>query len=142
MPTAKDVAQYIIEKTGKITTIKLQKLVYYCQAWSLVWDDKPLFDDEIQAWANGPVVPSLFQAHKGLYSVDSIPGANSAALSKEQKETIDAIVRDYGGKSSQWLVDLTHLEDPWKDARGNCRPGERCVNVITLDSMANYYSGI
>ncbi len=142
MPTAKDVAQYIVEKKGRITTIKLQKLVYYCQAWSLVWDDKPLFDDEIQAWANGPVVPSLFQAHKGSYSIDIIPGGNSASLTKEQKETVDVIIRDYGDKSSQWLVDLTHLEDPWKDARGSCRPGERCVNVITLDSMANYYSGI
>lgn len=61
MATANDVAQYVLEQSGKMTTIKLQKLVYYCQAWSLVWTESPLFDDRIEAWANGPVVPSLYR---------------------------------------------------------------------------------
>lgn len=52
-----DVAQYIVNKTGRISSIKLQKLVYYSKAWSLVWDDDPLFTEEVQAWAHGPVVP-------------------------------------------------------------------------------------
>ena len=142
MPTSRDVAQYILEKRGPTTTIKLQKLVYYCQAWSLVWDDAPLFSEEIQAWANGPVVPELFFAHQGQFSVSSIPGGSSAALNDTQRETIDAIIRDYGDQSSQWLIELTHLEDPWKNARGSCAPGARCTNVISLASMAEYYSGL
>ena len=45
--------------------MKLQKLVYYCQAWSLAWDDVPLFDEDFPAWANGPVCPELFDLHHG-----------------------------------------------------------------------------
>jgi uncharacterized phage-associated protein len=51
-----DVAQYILRKQGGMTTMKLQKLVYYAQAWSLVWDEEPLFDQPIEAWSNGPGV--------------------------------------------------------------------------------------
>ena len=45
-----DVAAYILKKQGPMTAMKLQKLVYYCQAWSLVWQSKPLFPNDIEAW--------------------------------------------------------------------------------------------
>ncbi len=64
-----DVATYILKKTRPCTHMKLQKLLYYAQAWSLVWDEKQLFGDRIEAWANGPVVPRLFQQLKGKYAV-------------------------------------------------------------------------
>jgi uncharacterized phage-associated protein len=55
MPSVLDVAQYILQRSGGMTTGKLQKLVYYSQAWSLVWDQRPLFNERIEAWANGPI---------------------------------------------------------------------------------------
>ena len=139
-----DVAHYILDQKGQITTVKLQKLVYYCQAWSLVWDEEPLFNDLIQAWANGPVVPVLFAAHKGKFRVSSLdfPQGNSTNLSPQQKETIDNVLKYYSAKTAQWLVDLTHLEDPWREARGNCGCGEACSNEITQGSMMEYYSGL
>ena len=63
------VAKYILEQRGAMTTMKLQKLCYYSQAWSLAWDDKPLFDEDFQAWANGPVCPELFRWHKGKFAI-------------------------------------------------------------------------
>ncbi len=63
MATVFDVAAYILEQYSAIPTMKLQKLIYYCQAWSLVWDEEPLFSEDIEAWANGPVVRSLYEAH-------------------------------------------------------------------------------
>jgi uncharacterized phage-associated protein len=65
MANVRDVAQYILEQQGQMTTWKLQKLVYYAQAWSLVWDERPLFDDRIEAWANGPVIRSLTMSTRG-----------------------------------------------------------------------------
>lgn len=56
--TVFDVAEYILEQHGEMTSMKLQKLVYYCQAWHLAWSDEPLFRESIEAWANGPVVPA------------------------------------------------------------------------------------
>lgn len=66
-----DVAVSILEEHGPMTAMKLQKLVYYCQAWHLVWEGEPMFREEIQAWASGPVVPELYAAHKGLFKVSS-----------------------------------------------------------------------
>jgi len=53
--------------------MKLQKLVYYSQAWALVWDEEPLFTERVEAWANGPVVPDLYREHKGLFKVRTWP---------------------------------------------------------------------
>lgn len=144
MTTVFDVAKYILKKLGPTTTVKLQKLVYYCQAWSLVWDEKPLYNNKIRAWANGPVIPTLFYKHKGKFTVNekSFPQGDIRRLTEDQKETINSVLGYYGDKTAQWLVDLTHLEDPWKEARKGCMPGERCDNEITLGSMAEYYSGL
>lgn len=142
MATVHDVAAYILKKQRSMTAMKLQKLIYYCQAWSLVWDEKPLFSEKIQAWANGPVVPDLYARHRGQYSVGSWSHGNCKRLSDEQRETIDAVLGYYGDKSSQWLSDLTHREDPWLHARKGLPPGARGSKVITHASMAEYYDAL
>lgn len=143
MATVFDVAAYILEQQGEMTAMKLQKLVYYAQAWSLVWDEKPLFENRIEAWANGPVVPDLYQAHKGMFRVAyGMISGEETELAPEQKETIDAILKYYGDKSSQWLSDLTHAEDPWKDARCGLDAGERGNREITHEAMAEYYGSL
>ena len=142
MATAHDVAAYILEQLGELTAMKLQKLVYYAQAWSLVWDERPMFRERIEAWANGPVVPVLYQEHKGRFKVRKWSHGDSSALSQEAKDTIDGVLQFYGAKSSQWLSDLTHSERPWRDARGSLAPGERGNRVITTASMHEYYSGL
>lgn len=139
-----DVAQYILDKMGKdISTIKLQKLVYYSKAWSLVWDEDPLFSDRVEAWANGPVVPTLFEKHRGqFFCPKKISGADVSHLTDDQKETIDIVLKSYGEKSPQYLVALSHSEKPWIDARGDTAAGEKCKTEITDDSIAEYYSGL
>ena len=143
--TVYDAAAYILERGGEMTAMKLQKLVYYTQCWSLVWDEAPLFEEVIEAWANGPVSPDLYLAHKGKFKVE--PGAiqgDAAKLSESQKATIDEVMRFYGSKSAQWLSDLTHLETPWKLARerAGAEAGQNCQEQITLSDMHEYYSGL
>lgn len=139
--TVFDVAEYILQKLGEMTAMKLQKLVYYSQAWALVWDEAPLFVEPIEAWANGPVVPALYQKHRGEFkvrpSVDSVP-----KLSDTQKDTINKVLEFYGDRTSQWLSDLTHMENPWIDARQGLAPGQRGNEVITHAAMAEYYEGL
>lgn len=143
MATVLDVAAYILTRQGEMTAMKLQKLVYYSQAWSLVWDEKPLFDSRIEAWANGPVVPDLYQVHRGRFRLapGMIPG-NETMLTQDQRETVDAVLAYYGDKSSQWLSDLTHAEGPWKDARAGLTAGERGCQEITHAAMAEYYGSL
>lgn len=142
MANVLDVASYILANKGSMTTMKLQKLVYYAQAWSLVWDESPLFLHRIEAWANGPVAPTLYRAHRGKFKVSRILGGNSRRLNKTQKETIDSVLDYYGDKSSQWLSDLTHSERPWKEARGNLTPGRRGHREIKQAAMAEYYGAL
>jgi len=72
MATAMEVADYIIRKFP-VDNLTLQKLLYYSQATHLVMRDrKPLFDDEIEAWDIGPVVPSVYNKYKH-HGFDVIP---------------------------------------------------------------------
>lgn len=143
MTRAVDVAKYVLEKTGPMTAMKLQKLVYYAQAWSLVWDERPLFADEIQAWRNGPVVPDLYNQHRGMFRIDAsnITG-DPSKIDADGRETIDVILGYYGEESAQYLSDLTHMEDPWKIARQGCDDGASSNQLIPHAAMADYYSAI
>src|SRR4051812_30504790 len=87
-----DVAAYILKQHGPMTAMKLQKLIYYSQAWSIVWDDDALFPDEIEAWKNGPVVRDLWTAHRGQFRVDSVANGDVAKLTKDQIDTVDKVL--------------------------------------------------
>jgi uncharacterized phage-associated protein len=139
-----DVAHYILSKRGQMSAMKLQKLVFYAQAWSLAWDDAPIFNNRIEAWANGPVVRDLYIVHRGQFAVDASTFSHLAKgiLTKAQAETIDVVLEAYGDKSPQWLSDQTHSESPWVDARRDLATGERGESEITLSSMADYYSSV
>lgn len=141
--TVFDVAAYVLEKQGGMTAMKLQKLIYYAQAWSLVWDERPMFHNRIEAWANGPVCPDLYYWHRGRFSVDrgTCPG-NAGALDADARDTVDVILSYYGDKHPRWLSDLTHMEEPWKDARHGIPDGERGAREITNAAMAEYYGSL
>ncbi len=140
MVSSLDVAEYILQQKGPVTGMKLQKLVYYSQAWALALEQEPLFEEPIEAWANGPVVRDLFNTHRGQYYVTAVPQGDPEQLTEEQKETIEAVVIYYGQKSAQWLRNQTHTEEPWRCARGLCSEGERSNKRISFEAMQNYYS--
>ncbi len=137
-----DVAAYILKKQGEMSAMKLQKLVYYSQAWSLVWDEKPLFKAEIEAWANGPVVRALYSKHRGQFAVKTWPTGDHAKITGEAKKTIDSVLSFYGDKSGQWLSELTHKELPWLHARRGLSEDERGSSEITHAAMAEYYGSL
>ena len=143
MATVFDVAHYILEKLGPTSTMKLQKLCYYCQAWSLVWDDTELFPEDFEAWANGPVCKELFTATRGKFSVTAKDEHGSSDnLTENQKNSINLVLDYYAKHNAQWLSQLTHMEDPWQQARVNVPAGESSSNIITKESMALYYGGL
>ena len=147
--TVHDAAKYIMDHLApdpdgdRVTSWKLQKLVYYCQAWSLVWDERALFPETIEAWADGPVCPELYKQHKGKFSLHAgdIYG-NPAAFDKDATETIDAVLDYYGDKTGRYLSDLSHMERPWIEARGDTPSGMRSSATISLQTMADYYGGL
>ncbi len=142
MASAHDVARYILEKHGSMTAMKLQKLLYYCQAWSLVWDERAMFSESIRAWANGPVVYEIYCAHRGQFIVSKWPRGDANNLDSDAIETIEAVMQFYGDRNAQWLSDLTHQEKPWREARDGIAPGEWSDQEITQAAMHEYYSSL
>jgi len=138
-----DIADYILQKQGPMSAMKLQKLVYYAQAWSLAWTDTPLFNEDIQAWSKGPVVPALYYKHRGCFAVTvGFFGGDVGKVSDEQKDVVDRVLTFYGPKEPQWLSSLTHLESPWKDARVGLDPDDRGNRVISKEAMQEYYASL
>lgn len=130
MASARDVAAYLISK-GSQSALRLQKLLYYAQAWSLVWDGRALFSETIRAWDMGPVVGEVWYAYRSHEL-----GGDPTRLTAAERETVDAVIDYYGGQPETWLSELTHREQPWGDAYVR---GARPSGVISLDAMKNFY---
>lgn len=135
-----DVAAAILARTGSITTMKLQKLVYYSQAWQLVFHQNPLFEDRIEAWAEGPVTRALHDAHRGRYSVGSWPQGSSNNLTLQETQTIDWVVDKYSGFSAEALSRMSHMDSPWRVTRGILADGDRSNDEIPREQIKSFYS--
>lgn len=144
MPNIFDVAKYILSKQGKMSTWKLQKLCYYSQAWALAWTGKPLFDNDFQAWSNGPVSPDLFYQHQGKYVVDydDLSVGNIDNINSDEQDTINVVLDNYGNMEPYDLREQTHREQPWIIARNGTPDGARCTNIIDKDLMGEYYGSL
>lgn len=118
-----DVARYIIERCNShnraISNLKLQKILYFVQAEFLVTKDEPCFNEEIQAWDFGPVVPTVYHRYKA-YGAGNIPVVKSTIkktpISASDQSLIDGIVDECSKYSASTLVDITHRQTPWKEA--------------------------
>lgn len=139
MTSSTDIAREVVRaEGGRTDAFRLQKLVYYSQAWFSTKYKRRLFSDLITAWDNGPVAESLWPLHKGLYSVTSghLSRTDSErSLSVEEVDAVRAVVAFYAEYTTAQLVDLTHREDPWKNAYAAGRN-----TVISSASMREYYS--
>lgn len=139
--TVLDAAKYILEQQpGPITAMKLQKLCFYAQSWHAALADGPLFDDEFQAWANGPVCYTLFDAHRGKFNVVASDFAigDATKVSAQSAAIIDKVLEAYAGFSGHELSQMTHAESPWRNARKGLPSGASSTEVIPLDSMARH----
>ena len=125
MLTCFDVAKYFLslcndEESGDlISNLKIQKLVYYAQGFSLAINNKPLFKEKNQAWTHGPVVPQLYNKYKD-YGSGALPTTNLDIdfdkFSDENKELLDDVYDVYGQFSAWKLRNMTHEEAPWKSS--------------------------
>lgn len=141
MNTVHDIAALIIAEQGELSAMKLQKLVYYSQAWSLAKLDRPLFDEDIEAWANGPVVPELFNGHRGRFMVSTWLEGDAALVPPASRKLIREVLGAYASLTARELSDRTHREGPWLSARGSIATGAWSNAVITQASLRSFYAG-
>lgn len=140
MAEVNDVAAALLAETGPVTTMKLQKLVYYSQAWHLVFQSEPLFDDAIEAWPQGPVTRVLYEKHRRMRQVSSWPSGDKDNLSPDEKATVRWVLDKYGHFSAESLSQMTHMEAPWRIGRGVLGPDERSSAPISEQQMKHFYA--
>ena len=146
MKNALDVARYFLRRLDReagdtISPLKLQKLLYYAQAWRLVLRERPLFSEAIEAWVSGSVVREVWDRYKA-YKYHDIPQPDTENIEflEDEIEVLEEVWESYGELSARQLRDLTHSETPWLNARNGLEPAEKSVNPIPHEDMKVYYS--
>lgn len=136
-----DVAEYVLWYCEKvldkpITNLKLQKILYYIQGEYLAKYKEPLFDNDIEAWAYGPVVPDVYYEYKKYISepIKGVNPLNKDLFTKKEKSLIRSIVKRNYTKNVWSLVQETHQESPWKN---NYEKGFN--NDISIVDMEEYF---
>jgi len=140
MARVDDVAAAIVERLGSVTAMQLEKLVYYCQCWHLARQRNPLFDEQIEAWRQGPVVPALYAQHRRRYKIDTWPRGRGSALEADEMASVEWVIGKYGHFSPVELSRMTHNELPWLAARGTLPESVASSNPIETSIIRLYYS--
>ena len=144
--TVNKIADYLLwfacSHGDPLTNLKLQKLIYYAQAWHLALKDSPLFEDRFEAWVHGPVVPSLYRRFKENGWSPIIVNNEPEGLSTEIITHLQDVLKVYLGFSAYDLERLSHSELPWKSARGDLPPDEASNAKISSDEMKAYYRSL
>ncbi len=144
-------SKYIIS-IYNVNPLKLQKLLYYVQAWHLAILEEPLLDDKFEAWLHGPVIPSIYHEYKSKYGMydtiilsedekkQAIYEYENSGLIPDQFELIEDVLTEYGDLTAYHLEQMTHHEDPWINARKGYNELDRGQTIISNESMKIYYS--
>ncbi|MBW3584797.1 MAG: DUF4065 domain-containing protein [Cyanobacteria bacterium 0813] len=125
-----------------INVNKLQKLMYYAQAWYLGVYGKPLFDADFQAGIHGPVMPGLLEKYQGQFSWEPITEKiEQPKLPQKIGQFIEEVAEAYFEYDDKTLERMICSEMPWLEARGDVPKDESCYAIISQESMKKYYSG-
>lgn len=160
----KDYATYIgitmLMKGLTVSPLKLQKILYYEQAWHMVefGRNNQLFSQAPQAWVNGPVYPEIYHIYKG-----KVPGmcdhlkmvhflkegeepqakekelAEKMGLTDDEITLTERVIMLYGSRTQNQLVFMTHSEKPWSEKREGLKPYDYSDHEISLNTMHDYY---
>lgn len=142
----KQVADFLLyesrERGELLTNLKLQKLLYYSQAWHMVLKGSPLFLEDFQAWVHGPVLPSQYQRFKTFEWRPILEEINSPQLSSDLSNFLKEIVDVFGSETATALELMTHNERPWQEARQGLPPDVQSTTVISKESMKDFYRSL
>ena len=143
MVSAQKVAEYIIwsshESGSFISNLKLQKLLYYIQAWHLAVFQRPLFPETFQAWLRGPAIPEIYQRYQGYRWRNIDEEVEPPDLDARTVDFIEEVLEEYGPLDARLLEQLAHREDPWIVARGGIAVDEPSTATIDEGTMGIYY---
>lgn len=127
--TVNQIADWYLSKSS-MSPKKLQKILYYAYAWVLTLSnddinhlENKLFDDDIEAWAHGPVIYTVYEEYK-LFGYNDIPRYDGEVvmLSEDISDILNQVWDEYGSFTADQLESITHQESPWIHAREGVSP--------------------
>ena len=139
------IAKYFIWKAQQegspITNKKLQKLLYYAQAWSLALKDELLFKQNVEAWVHGPAVRDVYMAYKefGFSAIKEEVDVEGLKLPKDKRDLLESVWNVYGNYDGDYLELLSHSEEPWKEARQGMEADVSSDKAIDIETMRSFY---
>lgn len=143
-------SNYILERGGEMSHLKLQKILFYTQAFHLAYFNTEIIEDDFEAWVHGPVSRKIFHELKdksliyaelsfSLYEEIKPSISIVDRLTQDQMELVNDVIDEYKLLSGGQLESMTHSEQPWIDARKGCAPCDKCSNVILKNDMKIFY---
>lgn len=130
------------ERGELLTNLKLQKLLYYAQAWHLALKGQELFPEDFQAWVHGPVLLSQYHRFKDFKWRPIDTAVSRPELDPDLYAFLDEIIDIFAAETAVALEIMTHRERPWIEARGELPIHEPCSNYISKQTMAEFYKSL
>ena len=97
-----------------ISNLKLQKLLYFSWLEYYRRTEKPLFEEEFQAWKYGPVVPSVYYDNwRNAANYLLVPKRTSEPIDDETCDFLKEMLLEYNDMSISEMIELSHKSDPW-----------------------------
>ena len=143
-------SNYILKHYGPMSHLKLQKLLFYCDAYCLAYFDQELIEDRFEAWVHGPVSRKVYDSLKDksiLYSDLSYSGDNTERyvdlefdkLASSQKELVTDVLNQLSTWTGMELEAATHREKPWAEARVGYGEADKCHVLISKETTKLFY---
>lgn len=145
---AQVLADYILKHYGPMSHLKVQKLLYYCEAYHLAYFEESLVPEEFEAWVHGPVCREVYNQLKEnslLYSDLGFDGSYNpdeviqSSLSSDQFQLVNDVLAELSTWTGLQLEAATHREKPWLEARTGYGPADRCENLVSKETMKHFY---
>lgn len=141
------ISKHIIARMEDITPLALQKILYYIQGFSTYFFDRPIFNDNAEAWVHGPVYREIYDRFSyyryNPISKNEFESYNEIdSLNDKEINLIDSVINNFGVYSGKTLEKMTHTTIPWEEGRKELREEEYSSNIIDIDTMKDYFTNI
>lgn len=141
---AVDIANWFIANVDKesgdvITHLKVQKLLYFAEAWCQALFNKTLFNEEMEAWAHGPVVRAVYEEFSSFGWQPLEVSKDLVTFDQDINDLLSDIFTVYGKFSAKSLEHMTHEDQPWINARNGKSPEERCTDIIPKQEIKTFF---
>lgn len=139
-------ADYLIcemrERGELLTPLKLQKLIFYADAWSMALRGQELTNERFQAWVHGPVAVSQYHRFKEYQWRPIDAEISKPDLLADIRNHLDEVIDVFGSETAVALERMTHNERPWIEARNGYSDDEACTEYIDKKITKKFYASL